>query len=141
MGKGDNTVSAAGAELRVDGCGSNNLLSFCAGEWHDALARNHSIDHSQPNAYTAEDKLQGKRKVTRGKDKCEQREGDEVMGMCRQREEGAAAKAASREEEATFCDLNTPNNMEYLQPWHPRGSRLLEMKTWRQHCALSFLGG
>lgn len=64
------------------------------------------------------------------------------MEMCRWRE-GAAAKAASREEEITFHDLNTPNNMEY--PRAPilalHSSRYLEMKVWRQHCALSFLGG
>lgn len=68
---------------------------------------------AQPKAYAAEDKLQGKRQVARGKEKCEQREGDEVMGMCGRREEGAAVKAASREEGVTFHDLNTSNNMEY----------------------------
>lgn len=68
---------------------------------------------AQPKAYAAEDKLQGKRQVARGKEKCEQREGDEVTGMCGRREEGAAAKAASREEGVTLHDLNTSNNMEY----------------------------
>lgn len=94
----------------------------------------------QPKAVTAEDKLQGKRQVARRKEKCEQREGDEVMGMCRQRKEGVAAKAASREG-VTFHDLHIPNNMEcpIPQPWHPHGSRHLEMKVWRQRCAPPFL--
>lgn len=36
---------------------------------------------AQPKAYAAEDKLQGKRQVARGKEKCEQREGEDVPGV------------------------------------------------------------
>ena len=66
----------------------------------------------QPKADTIQDKLQGKRQGVKEKEKCQQREGEEEMGMCWGREEQAAAKAG-REGGVILHALDTPNSTDY----------------------------
>lgn len=117
----------------VGECGSNNLLECGMMPSPGAMALT-----GQPKAYTAEDKLQGKREIARGKEKWEQREGDEVMEICRSREEGAAVKAASREEGVTFHTSTLPTT------WSTPGPSLgthMAPGTWRWKCGIHFTVG